>query len=208
MKLLIFGATGRTGKPLVNQALEQGHHVSAFVRSSGKLGINHPNLEIIEGNILNANQVSAAVKGKDVVLSALGIDDLKPNTVLSDATAICINAMNEHGIKRFICETSIGLGDSEPQMGFFFGKIVIPFFLKYVWADKQLQEKFIMQSNLDWIIARPSGLIDGEKTGKYKVGFVSTDHLSMRITRADVADFMLKQLSDNTYLRKAVSISN
>lgn len=205
MNILIFGATGGSGKELTKQALEQGHNVTALVRNPATLGISHANLTVVQGDILNADSVSAVVKGKDAVLSALGSKVLKPNTIMSDGTKNILAAMQMHGVKRFICETSLGLGDSRDQMGFFFEYIVIPFFLKNVFVDKEVQEQLIMQSNTDWTIVRPAGLTDGVRTGRYRSGMDKA--ITGQISRADVAEFMLKQLTDTTYLRKAPCIA-
>jgi putative NADH-flavin reductase len=205
MNILIFGATGGSGKELTKLALEQGHNVTALVRNPATLGITHTNLTVVQGDVLNADSVSAVVKGKDAIFSALGTKVLKPNTIVSDGTKNILAAMQTHGVKRFICETSLGLGDSKEQLNFFFEYIVIPFFLKNVFADKEVQEQLIMQSNTDWTIVRPAGLTDGVKTSRYRSGFDKT--ITGQISRADVADFMLKQLTDTTYLRKAPSLA-
>ncbi|PWV46920.1 NAD(P)-dependent oxidoreductase [Chitinophaga sp. S165] len=211
MKLIIFGATGATGKHMVEQALEQGHLVTAFVRDPSKLGIMHSNLTIAKGDLMDASSIIPAMQGQDAVLCAIGAPANKTGTVRSDGTRNIIQAMKATGVKRLICQTSLGYGDSKKlldQTPFIFKHIIVPFILKKAFADHALQEEYIKQSQLDWIIARPANLTDEAYTGVYKQGFPATEKkLKMKISRADVADFMLKQLTANTWLRKTPGLS-
>jgi putative NADH-flavin reductase len=211
MKLIIFGATGATGKCIVEQALGQGHLVTAFVRDPSKLGIMHSNLTIAKGDIMMPSSLIPAMQGQDAVLCAIGAPANKTGRVRSEGTRNIIQAMKATGIKRFICQTSLGYGDSKKildQTPFIFKHIIVPFVLKKAFADHALQEEYIKQSQLDWIIARPANLTDEAYTGVYKQGFPVTEKkLKMKISRADVADFMLKQLTKDTYLRKTPGLS-
>lgn len=211
MKLIIFGATGGTGKQLVEQALEQGHLVTAFVRDPSKLGVMHSNLTIAKGDIMNPSSITSAMQGQDVVLCAIGAPANKTGKIRSDGTKNIIQAMKATGVKRLICQTSLGYGDSKKlldQTPFIFKYIIVPFFLRKGFADHALQEEYIKQSQLDWIIARPGNLTDDAHTGNYQHGFPATaKNLQVKISRADVADFMLKQLTQNTYLRKTPGLS-
>ncbi len=209
MNLLIFGPTGGTGQELVKQALEQGHRVTAYARSPVMLDIEHPNLTVIKGDVVNSAAVDDAVKGQDAVLSALGVRQLLPSAVLSGGTRNIINSMQRHGVRRFICESSLGVGDSLGQTPWYFRYIARPFFLRNVFDDKEIQERLIWESGLDWVIVRPAILTNGPRTGAYRHGFSVTDRtIKNRISRADVAEFMLKQLTDDTYLRETVGISH
>ena len=115
------------------------------------------------------------------------------------------------GIRRFVCQTSLGYGDSRQVLDrtpFYFKYIIVPFFLREGFADHQLQEDVIKQSRLDWIIVRPGSLTDGPRTGAYRHGFPAGDPtIKAQVSRADVAEFMLKQLADDTYLRKMPGVS-
>jgi putative NADH-flavin reductase len=211
MKLIVFGATGGTGKQLVEQALEQGHLVTAFVRDPSRLGIMHSNLTIATGDVLDASSIIPAMQGQDAVLCAIGSPANKIGKIRSTGTQHIIQAMKATGVRRLICQTSLGYGDSKKlldQTPFIFKYIVVPFILKKGFADHALQEEYIKQSQLDWIIARPGNLTDGARTGVYKKGFPVTEkNLQMKISRADVADFMLQQLTENTYVRKTPGLS-
>lgn len=207
MKIAIFGATGKTGRELVKQALENGDEVTAFARTPAKLDdLKRENLKIVQGDVVNYADVEKAVVGQDAVLSALGSPTLKSDdTTVSVGTKNIIKAMKETGVKRFVCETSLGVGDSHGQPGFFFTKILIPLLLKNAFAEKEIQERDIKASDLDWIIVRPGGLTNGERTSKYRSGLDKA--ISGRISRANVAEFMLKQLTSAEYLRQTPAIS-
>ncbi len=205
MQIVIFGSTGGSGKELVKQGLELGYEVTAFARTPAKLDeFKSENLKIVSGNVFNFADVEKAIIGQNAVLSALGNPTLKVNTTTSEGTRNIIKAMQTHNIRRFICETSLGVGDSREQAGFFFSKIIIPTLLKNPIADKEIQEQIIQASDLDWIIVRPGGLRDSPKTSKYRAGLDKS--ISGNISRADVAEFMLKQIESNEYLRKTPAI--
>jgi putative NADH-flavin reductase len=193
--IIVFGASGKTGILIVYQALNQGHQVTAFARQPSKVTIEHKNLRIIRGDVLDYDKVKEAVQGHDAVLCALGVDKNKPNTVLSDGTRNILKAMESTGVKRFICMSSAGILGNDG--GFWFGKILMPLFLNHVFDDKKRQVNVIRESNADWVVIRPVGLTDAPKTNTYKVNpGIPT---SKSIPRADVADFMLKLLTDKRY---------
>jgi uncharacterized protein YbjT (DUF2867 family) len=203
MNIVIFGATGPSGRLIVEQALEQGHDVTAFVRNPAALSIHNKKLSVVKGDILDPASVEGAVAGREAVLSALGVRKLGKNTILSDGTRNVITAMQKHGVKRFVCMTSLGVGDSEDQPAKIFRYLIKPVFLRNIFVDKELQERLVMESGLDWIIVRPAGLTNGPRTGVYKHWVGETkEPITSRISRADVAEFILKQLADDTFLRK------
>ncbi|MEJ7662747.1 MAG: SDR family oxidoreductase [Hymenobacter sp.] len=203
-----FGATGGTGRQLTEQALAQGHRVTAFVRTPGKLTLTHPQLRVAAGDVFNYEAVRQAMPGHDAVLSTLGAPPSQREPVRSVGTDHIIRAMEDAGVRRFICLTTLGMGDSRPALPWLYQYILVPLLLRAAFADSERQEARIRQSALDWIIARPGTLTDGPRTGHYQHGFPpTTKGLSMRISRADVADFMLRQLADSHYLRQAVSLS-
>ena len=204
MKLVVFGANGRTGLHMVFQALEKGHQVTAFARKASSVTIQHKNLTIIQGDILDFENVKKAIEGQDAVVSTLGVESRKYTTVLSEGTAHIIRAMNELNVKRFICMSSAGILGNDA--GFWFGKIIMPLFLKEVFEDKKRQAKLIQESDLDWVIIRPVGLTQSPKTGKYQI--YEGNPGSSTIPRADVADFMLKLLTDKKYDGKMPAISS
>jgi len=204
MKIAVFGASGRTGLLLTFQGLNQGHEVTAYSRRADKISISHKNIRIIEGELGDYSRIKEVIAGQDVVMCTLGIDKNKPNTLLSDASRMILKAMEEGGVKRFICMSSAGVQGSDG--GFWFGKIIMPLFLKHVFADKKRQIEVIKQSKADWVIIRPVGLTDSPKTGRYKIN--EGLPTSKSIPRADVADFMLKLMTDKKYDFKIPAISS
>lgn len=208
MKLLIFGATGGTGRQLVEQALEQGHEVTVFVRDPAKLDLEHKKLKAIQGDVMDLDAVEAAMENQEVVLCSLGAPASNREKIRSAGTKNIIRAMEKVGPKRLICQASLGYGDSRELLPFSMKHLIVPLFLRHVFADHELQEGCIKQSQLDWIIVRPGNLTDGALTGQYRHGFSNTDKSTkLKISRADVADFMLKQLTDDTYLHQTPGVS-
>ena len=210
MNLLVIGSTGGTGRELVRQGLEQGHIVTAFARKPAKINLTHPHLKVAQGNVLDYHSVERAVAGQDAVLCALGHKRwLIKTTILSEGTRNIIRAMQQHGVKRIVCETSLGIADSRGRLGLQYTVLLIPLLLFFYFRDKRTQERYIKESELDWVIVRPGLLTNGKMRGRYKHGSKIGSYLwSVRISRADVADFMLKQAGTNSYLRSAVGVAN
>jgi putative NADH-flavin reductase len=208
MKLLIFGATRGTGYELIEQALGRGHQVTAFARDPGKIEIRHENLEVIQGDVLDPGSVERAVKGMEVVLSAIGAPPSSKDPVRSEGTRNIVRAMERFGVRRFISLSTHGVGDTRGTLPPLYKYILVPIFLRRVFADHEVQENYIRESHLDWTIVRPTALTDGRRTGSYRHGFSAAErNLKNKISRADVADFMLAQLSGNAYLRKTPALS-
>jgi uncharacterized protein YbjT (DUF2867 family) len=208
LHILIIGATGGTGRQLVRQGLELGHQVTAFVRTPARLKIEHPNLRVVKGNVLDYASVESAMRGQNAVVCALGHKRwFYPNKILSDGTGNVLRAMKTCDLPRLVCESSLGIGNSVGRLGLLFTFFVIPLILPFIFWDKVRQEKLIAESGVDWVIVRPAVLTKGAARGSYRPwpnlgNFVWTN----RISRADVADFMLKQLIDDTYLGTAVAV--
>ena len=208
MKLVIFGASGRTGVQLVKQALDQGHDVTAFVRSTTSLEITHARLNKMAGDVLCSGDVETAVRGQDAILCALGAPPKDQTMLRKRGTESIIKAMDSTGVKRLISLSTLGFGETRDILPFFLKYFIFPIILKHATKDHAEQEALIKDSSLEWTIVRPGNLIEGNKTGIYKHGFSNNEKpLQLKISRADVADFMLKQLSDLNYLHKAPGIS-
>lgn len=230
MKILIFGAAGRTGRELVKQARAQGHEVTPF-----------------KGDVRDYAAVREQIPGHDAVVSALGTKArvglvialvvacqfLAPeatilawlvrliipigivllfsrrNPVLSIGAKNIVRAMKESGVRRLVWQSALGIGSSRGQLGAWYNFFLIPFFLRGSFADKEVQEKIIRESGLDWVVVRPGGLTNGPRTGKYhqttKTGYAFA---TPTISRADVADFILKQVADDSNLHTAAGIIN
>jgi putative NADH-flavin reductase len=201
MKILVFGSTGSVGKIFVQQALDANHAVTAFTRNPSSISIRHPNLSIVQGDVLNHPAVEHATPGHDAVVCTLGAGS--QGTVRALGTRNIVSAMEKADVKRLICQSTLGAGDSRGNLNFFWKYIMFGMLLRKAYADHELQENHVIQSNLHWTIIRPAAFTDGPRTGNYRHGFgTDANGLTLKISRADVADFLLKQLSDLTYLRK------
>jgi uncharacterized protein YbjT (DUF2867 family) len=205
LRVLVIGATGGTGRRLVQQALDQGHQVTAFVRDPSKFKIAHANLRIARGDVLDYASVESAMRGQSAVLCALGHKRFfYPNKIQSNGMRHILRAMKACDVPRLICETALGIGNSVGRLGlphtFFILPLILPF---YMW-DKLRQEQLIIASDRDWVIVRPGVLTNGEARGSYRHGPKVGSYLwPVRISRADVADFMLRQLTDDAYVGMA-----
>jgi putative NADH-flavin reductase len=208
MKLAIFGATGRTGIPLVKQALEAGHEVIVLVRTPGKLNIQNEHLQVIQGDAMNAGDVDKVVKGADAVISVLGQSKESPRDMQTVATENIVRAMNSYGVKRLISLTGAGVDapQDKPKAINYLIKFALKTLSGHVLKDAEGHAAVIRNSTLDWTIVRGPRLNEDAHTGVYRVGWVGVNS-GINISRADLADFMLKQLSDTSYLRQAPMIS-
>jgi len=201
-RILIVGATGGTGRQLVAQALERGYTVTALARNPSRLPVTHARLTVVRGDVLDAASVDAALHGQDAVLSALGHNRyLGPTRILSRGTGHLLKAMEAQGVSRFVCETSLGLGDSAFRLGLFYTFFLIPVILPFYFWDKTRQERMIAASRVPFVIVRPGALTNGAKRGVVRHGAGIGNALwAVRISRADVAAFMLDQLDSDAYV--------
>lgn len=208
MRLVVFGASGRTGRLLVEQALEAGHDVTAFVRDPAKLPVQHPRLKIIQGDALDAAKVEAAIAGADAVLSVLGHTKNSPDRMQTLAMQNIVAAMQQHGVKRLISLTGAGVKDPKDQPKLIDRVIrgLLVLLQRNVLRDAEQHAQVIQRSGLDWVIVRGPRLNEGPHTGTYRVGFIGKNSGTIA-SRADIADFMLKQITDNTYVHQAPVVS-
>lgn len=209
MHLLIIGATGGTGRALTAEALARGHQVTALARKV-PAEPPRPGLTWIAGDVRHPDSIDRAMVGQEAVLSALGHKRwLGPTRILSEGTRNVIAAMERHAVRRLICETALGIADSWWQMGLYYTLFVRPVILGFYFADKVRQEAVIRASSLDWTIVRPGALTNGPRRNRYRQGPDIGHWLwTVRISRADVAAFMLDQLTDTRYLKTAVGIAD
>jgi len=208
MRILIVGATGGTGRELVTQALERGHHVTALARNPSKVKLTHERLRVATGDVMDAASLAAAVRDQDAVICALGHKRwLGPSKILSRGTQNIVDAMKTAGVRRLVVETALGVGDSTGRLGLYYTLFTIPFILPFYWYDKGRQERVVRESGLEWVIVRPGQLTNGRQRGVYQHGARVGNYLwSVSISRADTADFMLNQLTDTPYLHTAVGV--
>lgn len=205
MHVLICGASGNIGRLTVAKALKIGHEVTAFARSVHKLE-DQDHLYKVQGDVMDANRVNAVMPEQDAVMVVFGAPlNWSTFTQIPDlctvGTTNIINAMKQHQVKRLICMTGIGAGDSKGHGRWMFDNLILPIILKHIYIDKNRQEQIVMQSNLDWTIVRPAELTDEPESGDYRVLIDLKGKKAKTISRADVADFLVQQIDSNCYGR-------
>lgn len=205
MNITIFGATGGTGRALVDQALAVGHHVTALVRTPATLAVTHTQLCVLQGDIHDADQVAAAIVGQDAILSALGTNQRGPVSLCTDGIAHILPAMTRYSVRRLIALSAYGAADSHDA----------DLYNRMLWLmqrekmlDKERMEALLRQSDVDWTIIRPPALGNGPRTGRYHLGVDLHMNITSRISRANVADCMLQQLAVATPVRQTLAITN
>jgi uncharacterized protein YbjT (DUF2867 family) len=207
MHILVIGGSRGIGLACVRHALDRGHRVRAFARSAEAIPLEHENLEKRTGDAAQADDVAAALDGIDAVILALGIPKtaaalLRPIHLFSGSTAILIPAMQERGIRRLLAVTGFGSGDSYARVSSA-ERVAFQGIMGRAYADKNRQEKLIMDSDLDWTIARPGFLTSNRMTGKYQVLTEPTTWRNGLIARADVAHFLIAAAEEGTFIREA-----
>jgi uncharacterized protein YbjT (DUF2867 family) len=209
MKILVVGASQGTGAECARMALDRGHDVTAFARTPGRLAIEHPKLTRVAGDFHDRTSVDAAVRGHDAVIVTASSTSMrgfkKKPRYFSEGTALVIDAMNAHGVRRLSVLSALGTGESIRLMNFFLRTLLVSFLLKVPYEDHERQEQMVRQSGLEWIIARPGRLTDGAARGKY-VKTATIEPVPMAISRADVADFLVMSLETTTWVGKAVQL--
>ena len=208
MKIVVFGASRGVGLHVVKQALEREHIVTAFVRSPEKFEVKHGNLRVCKGDSMDAATVENAIAGQEAVISALGPTRPPVSHMMETSAKNIVAGMKKHRVRRLISTTGAGIRQPEDQPNLvdrFIG-FLLNLMVKDVVMDSAENVKVIQASDLDWTIVRFPRLMDGEHTGKYRVGFVSKES-GTQISRADGADFVLKELTEQKWLKKLPLVS-
>jgi putative NADH-flavin reductase len=209
--VLIIGASRGIGLETVKRALAAGHSVRALARSAGGIPVRHDRLETVSGDALDAAAVKRALVGVDVVIQTLGVTPspefvFRGTRLFSEATRVLVAAMQETGVKRLLCVTGFGAGDSRGRGGLLYNT-AFALFLGRVYDDKDVQEQIIRRSGLDWMIARPVILTNGPRTGRWRALTDPKDWRGGFISRADVADFLVKQIDDDAFLGRTPALT-
>ena len=211
MKIALFGANGGTGRVLTAQALEAGHQVTAVTRHPETFGITHERLRIVTGDATDAASVSAAIAGQDAVLSTLGVPFGKdPITLYSVGAGNIVAGMAEHGVRRLACVSSSAVDPhDDAEEGWLFNHVLQPYVVngigKTTYDDMRRMEDGVRASDLDWTIARPSGLFAAAAVSDYRVS--ANEHLSGRYTsRADLADFLLRLATGTEFVHETPEV--
>jgi putative NADH-flavin reductase len=203
--LFVLGATGGTGRALVEQALGRGHRVTAFVRSPEKLGPPRDGLIVLRGDPRSSDELRAVLPGHEAVLSALGPPGIGPSTLVSDSARSTVAAMQATGVRRLLVVGVAVLFEHDGVLS----AIARRTFLRSVAKDHAAMERILDASGLDWTVARPPRLTDGPLTRAY--GFADgrmPPGARLTISRADVADFLLGEVDHPEHLRQIVGLAS
>ncbi|MGN1387911.1 MAG: NAD(P)-dependent oxidoreductase [Bacillus sp. (in: firmicutes)] len=205
MKIIVFGANGKTGRIVTEKALENGHHITAFVRDRSKLTLDHPNLNIVEGQAMKPEDVEQAVAGHELVISCLGSDKgMSKTTALHEMTKNIVATMKKHDVNRIIYMASAGIDKEIPGLS---GKMVMKMLANPL-ADHRNAVAEIKANDLTYTVARPMGLTDKPETGQYREAMTGIPDKGRSISRADVADFIVKAITNPQYENKSVALSD
>jgi uncharacterized protein YbjT (DUF2867 family) len=207
MRLLVFGASGKTGREVVRQALARGFIVTAFVRDTARLQLAHGNLRLVKGELSDPKAIAKAIAGHTGVISTLGVGTpLTHDPVVIDGIRTIARASEHASVERLVYMSFIGVHDSRDAAGFLLKRLAATVLRQEV-ADHELKEAAVSDCFVDWTIVRPPKLTNGRLTAAYRVGedIRARSPLPM-MSRADVADFLLRQLSDAAFIRKVVRI--
>lgn len=208
MRIVVFGASRGVGLEVVRQALEAGHTVTAFVRSPEKFTLKHPNLTLCQGDAMDTVAVENAIAEQEAVISVLGPTRPPVPYMMETAAKNIVAAMKKHGVRRLVSTTGAGVRQPEdkPKLADYFIGSLLNLLAKSVVLDSAANVKVIQNSDLDWTVVRYPRLMDGEHTGKYRFGYVSKDS-STQLSRADAAASVLKELTENKWVRKLPLVS-
>lgn len=211
MNIVVFGANGATGRLLTKQALAEGHTVTAVTRHPDAFPLRHDRLRVLAGDVFDVTSVERAVAGQDAVLSTLGVPfSRKPIAVYSEGVAHILTAMDRYGVRRLVCVSSSATDTHlEPQGGIIFGRVLQPLltrvFGRTLYDDMRRMEALVTRSDIDWTIVRPSGLFATPTVTAYRVA--DARQPARYTSRMDLADCMLRQLTDDRFVRKIVSVA-
>jgi len=207
MNILVIGAAGRTGKAVVEQAVAAGHQVTAFVHTAD--GYKAPDVRVIEGDAADSAAMDAAVLGQDAVIDAIGgkTPPYKATTLETSVAGTVITSMQRNGVRRLVVISMMGVGESKASVPIY-ERLLVSTFLRGEDKDKSAMEAAVEGSGLDWVILRPPFLTDGSAKGNVRVFSAEAGEKAHTITRADLASFMLAQLSSDEHLHQAVTIAN
>ena len=206
MKVLVVGAAGKTGRAVVERAAAEGHEVTAFVRRDRGDGV--PGVEVRVGDASDPVAVGAAVEGHDAVIDTVGgRTPYRATTLEADVATALVAAMRRHGVRRLVVTSAIGVGDSSAHTPLL-TKVVVATFLRASTPDKAAMEAVVRGSGLDWVITRPAVLTDKAATGHVRTLSAGDRGRARSITRADLAAFLVTQLTSDDHLRQAVTLAD
>ena len=208
MRVLVLGATGGVGRLVVENALKRGHEVTALVRSPEKLGDLASRIVTLKGDALDPRAVGEAVSGQGAIIYALGVGNVRHTTLFSDSTRVLLTAMSQHTVRRLICVTGVGAGETKGHGGFLYDRLLYPLFTKGIYADKDRQEALIRESQTDWTLVRPAAFRRARPSGPLRIVTDVGNITLRRIARDEVAEFLVDELAQRKYACQSVFIGH
>ena len=202
MKVLVIGSTGKTGRILVRKLLDLGHEVTAFARKPADISETRANLRVVQGDAGDGKSVADALRGQEIVISVFGPRSLRADNLAEALMRNIVEAMKVQGVSRLINLSAAGVGDSQSEMPFIFGRVVIPLLLKSVYADKARGEAVLFASGLEFVNIRPGRLNDSPARGGVKAS-LNAKGLKLTMTREDLANFIIQQMTSGEWLGKS-----
>jgi len=208
VKILIIGGSRGIGKAMVESSVRRGFDVTVLARYPEKIDSEVHSLSIVKGDVLEKEDLNRVIPGQDAICSCIGVPiTFKQVSLFSRAAKNIVEVMAHQGDQKLIAVTGIGAGNSKGHGGFLYDSIFKPIFLSTIYKDKDREETIIQSSNLDWLIVRPAGLTNGPQTGNYRT-FVNLDGVTAkRISRLDVAHYILNQIEEPSDFGKAVLLT-
>ena len=213
MNVLVLGASGASGRRILERALACGHRATGFARDVAKLSVGHPGLSLAAGDVTVGSTLERAVTGHDAVVWAVGGHDRLRDPrrgqpgVCAIGTAALLAAMRDAGVRRLVCQSSWGVADGLQRAPLLYRHVIFPLLLRDELADKAEQERLIRASDADWTIVRPARLTDAPGTGRYRAAPQLRFSTRSHVPRADVADLIVRALEDLTFINKTIEIS-
>jgi putative NADH-flavin reductase len=208
MNVLVIGATGGTGRNVVSEALKDGHVVTVLVRDPSRLTVGRDRVRVVSGSLPEAAPLTEAMRDQHAVVSALGVGkSFKPDGLIARSVPVILKTMTQEGVRRLIFMSAYGVGPTMRDVPTI-PRIFMKTLLRDVYADKLAGDDLIRQSSLDWTLVHPTTLTNGPRTGSWKAGETLPLRGFPKIPRADVAAFLVKQLTDNTNLKKSVLVTS
>ena len=208
MRLLVLGGTGRVGRLVVSESVKRGHEITVLSRSPDASGRAGAHVRVMPGDALDSAAVSPAVAGQDAVAYVLGTASLRQTTLFSESTRILLGEMHRHAVRRLVCVTGVGAGDTRGHGGFWYDHVIYPLFTKRLYDDKDRQEVLIRQSGLAWTVVRPAPFRTHAPPGSLRAVTTTTNVTLRGVSRLEVATFLIDELEQNRYVRQAVFIGH
>ncbi len=207
MRILVVGATGVLGRDVLAETIARGHQAAALVRNSA-LAALPPEVEMVEGDVLQRSSLTAAVRGREAVICALGTPSpRRPSTLLAEGTKNLVAAMSQEGVRRLVCVTLLGAGPSRANVSLVYREVVLRMLAPMV-PDKEAQEQVVRDSDLEWLLVRPPRFVGGKARGRLRVIREGQRGRLGRVVRADLARFLVGAVTDSRYVGHAVAVGS